>query len=86
MKTSATEMGRYFTKNFRTNIEMIGLESGSMATHLTTSLRRLGYRVTMLDALQVKRVLSIKRNKTDVNDARGTAEITRTGREYLTEV
>jgi transposase len=86
MKTNATEMGRYFTKNFKTNIEMIGLESGSMATHLTTSLRRLGYRVTMLDALQCKRVLSIRRNKTDVNDARGIAEITRTGREYLTEV
>jgi hypothetical protein len=37
----------------------------------------------VLDALQVHRVLSIKRNKTDTNDARGIAEITRTGRDYL---
>lgn len=86
MKTNATEMSRYFAKNFKTNIVMIGLESGSMATHLTTSLRRLGYRVTMFDAREVKKVLSIRRNKTDTNDARGIAEITRMGREYLTEV
>jgi transposase len=42
--------------------------------------------VAVLDARQVHRVLSVKRNKTDTNDARGIAEITRTGREYLTEV
>lgn len=42
--------------------------------------------MVVLDALQVHRVLSVKLNKTDTNDARGIAEITRTGRDYLTEV
>jgi transposase len=48
--------------------------------------RQAGFRVVVLDALQVHRVLSVKRNKTDTNDARGIAEITRSGREYLSEV
>lgn len=86
IKTSATEIGRYLDKNYTSNVVMIGLESGSISTHLTTRLRRLGHPVTMLDALQIKKVLSIRRNKTDTNDARGIAEITRTGRDYLTEV
>lgn len=57
-----------------------------MSAHLATGLRRQGFTVAVMDALQVHRVLSLKRNKTDTNDARGIAEITRTGRDYLTEV
>nr|WP_079247235.1 IS110 family transposase [Sphingomonas turrisvirgatae] len=86
MKTSATELGRYLAKNFASNVARIGLESGAMGGHLAVGLRRLGYQVSVLDALQVHRVLSIRRNKTDTNDARGIAEITRSGRDYLTEV
>lgn len=86
MKTSATELGRYFAKNFASNIAQIGLESGATGGHLASALRRLGYQVSVLDALQVHKVLSLRRNKTDTNDARGLAEITRTGRDYLTEV
>lgn len=86
MKSSPVEIGRYLRKNFQSNITMIGLESGGMAAHLATNLRKQGFRVVVLDALQVHRVLSMKRNKTDTNDARGIAEITRSGREYLSEV
>jgi transposase len=85
-KTHPVEIGRYLRMNFQSHISVIGLESGSMSAHLTTKLRQQGFRVVVLDALQVHRVLSIKRNKTDVNDARGIAEITRSGRDYLTEV
>jgi len=86
MKSSATEIGRYLRKNYTSNVVCIGLESGGTSGHLATHLRRQGFQVAVLDALQVHRVLSIKRNKTDTNDARGIAEITRTGRDYLTEV
>jgi transposase len=86
MKSDATEIGRYLRKNFTSNVAYVGLESGGTSGHLATHLRRQGFQVAVLDALQVHRVLSIKRNKTDTNDARGIAEITRTGRDYLTEV
>ena len=57
-----------------------------MSAHLATGLRRQGFTVAVMDALQVHWMLSLKCNKTDTNDARGIAEITRTGRDYLTEV
>ena len=86
MKTHPVEIGRYLRKNFLSHISMIGLESGGMTAHLATGMRKQDLRVVVLDALQVHRVLSMKRNKTDTNDARGIAEITRTGRAYLNEV
>ena len=86
MKSDPTEIGRYLRKNFTSNIAHIGLESGGTSGHLALHLRRQGFQVSVLDALQVHRVLSIRRNKTDTNDARGIAEITRNGRDYLTEV
>lgn len=86
VKSSAVEIGHYLRKNYASNIVCIGLESGGTSGHLATHLRRQGFQVAVLEALQAHRVLSIKRNKTDTNDARGIAEITRTGRDYLTEV
>lgn len=86
MKTHPTEIGRYLLKNYASNVAVVGLETGAMSSHLATGLRRQGYKVAVLDALQVHRVLSLRRNKTDTNDARGIAEIARTGRDYLTEV
>lgn len=86
MKSHATEIGRYLRRNFKSHVTLIGMETGGLSPHLTGKLREQGFQVVVLDALQVHRVLSVKRNKTDANDARGIAEITRTGREYLTEV
>lgn len=86
MKSDATEIGRYLRKNFKSHVSLIGMETGGLSPHRAGKLRRQGFQVVVLDALQVHRVLSVKRNKTDANDARGIAEITRSGREYLTEV
>lgn len=86
MKSDATEIGRYLRKNFRSHVTLIGLETGSLSPHLAGKLRKQGFQVVVLDALQAHRILKIRRNKTDINDARGIAEIVRTGRDYLTEV
>lgn len=86
MKSHATEIGRYLRRNFKSHVTLIGMETGGLSPHLAGKLREQGFQVAVLDALQVHRVLSVKRNKTDTNDARGIAEITRSGRDYLTEV
>ena len=86
MKSHATEIGRYLRRNFKSHVTLIGMETGGLSPHLAGKLREQGFQVAVLDALQVHRVLSVKRNKTDANDARGIAEITRSGRDYLTEV
>ena len=39
-----------------------------------------------LDALQIHRFLSVRRNKTDVNDARGIAELVRRGMDWVNAV
>ncbi|MEZ5654888.1 MAG: transposase [Sphingobium sp.] len=72
MKSSPTEIGRYLRKNFTSNVVCIGMESGGTSVFLATHLRRQRFQVAVLDALQVHRVLSIRRNKTDTNDARGS--------------
>lgn len=85
-KSDPTEIGRYLRKNYKSHITRIGIETGSISVWLTKGLRRQGFQVAMLDALKVHRILSIKRNKTDPNDARGIAEIVRSGRNYISEV
>lgn len=85
-KSDPTEIGRYLRKNYKSHITQIGIETGSLSVWLTKGLRRQGFQVSMLDALKVHRILSIKRNKTDPNDAHGIAEITRSGRNYISEV
>src|SRR5262245_39839480 len=52
MKSDPTEIGRYLYKNFTSNIVHIGLESGSTSGHLALHLRRQGFQVAVLDALQ----------------------------------
>ena len=46
----------------------------------------MGYRAAMFDTAQVHKFISMRRNKTDLNDARGIAELSRFGRSILTEV
>ncbi len=64
----------------------IAMESGAASGHLTRRLRALSYLVTIYDARKVKRFLEIRRNKTDVNDARGLAEVARYGEQIVSEV
>jgi transposase len=57
----------------------VGLEAGTLAQYLTYGLRFAGYEVVCLEARQVKAALSAMRNKTDKNDARGIAQLLRSG-------
>ncbi len=57
----------------------IGLESGPLSSWHWHELKRLGLPVVCLDARHAKAALSLQLNKTDQNDARGLAQIVRTG-------
>lgn len=73
-------------KHDKRRIKLIGLESGSFAIPLTRSLRQLGYPVAVFEARQASKFLAIRRNKTDRNDARGLADLSRIGRQSVSEV
>lgn len=60
-------------------LTVLGLETGNLTPWLTAGLRAEGFRVVVMEARQVKTTLSSLRNKTDRNDARGIAQILRTG-------
>jgi transposase len=61
------------------DIAQVGLEAGTLAQYLTYGLQSAGYEVVCMEARQVKAALSAMRNKTDKNDARGIAQLLRTG-------
>ena len=60
-------------------IAQVGLESGTLAQYLTYGLQSAGYAVVCMEARQVQAALSAMRNKTDKHDARGIAQLLRTG-------
>ena len=64
---------------FSTEINSVGFEAGALTQYLTYGLQAAGYEVICLEARQVSAALSAMRNKTDKNDARGIAQILRTG-------
>lgn len=61
------------------DILSVGLEAGTMTQFLTYGLQSAGYEVVCMEARQVKAALSAMRNKTDKNDARGIAQLLRSG-------
>jgi transposase len=65
-------------------IEKIGIESGSMSHWLVSGMQKVGLPAICIDARQMSKVLSVKVNKTDKNDAQGIAEAIRCG--YYREV
>jgi transposase len=67
-------------------IKLVALESGSFGIPLSRSLAQLGYPIAVFEARQASKFLSIRKNKTDKNDARGLADIGRLGRESVSEV
>jgi transposase len=60
-------------------IKRVGFEAGTMSQHLYFGLQGAGFDVVCMEARQVNAALSAMRNKTDKNDARGIAQILRTG-------
>ena len=57
----------------------IGFEAGPMSQHLFRGLRAAGFDVDCMEARQVNAALSAMRNKTDKTDARGIAQVLRSG-------
>jgi transposase len=68
-----------FLRKLGLEIMLVGLEAGTLTQYLTYGLRDAGYQVVCMEARQVKVALSAMRNKTDKNDARGIAQLLRTG-------
>ena len=60
-------------------LSAVGLEAGVLTQYLTYGLQAAGFEVICMEARQVHAALSAMRNKTDKNDARGIAQILRSG-------
>jgi transposase len=66
-------------KGFAHDIERVGFEAGTLSQHLYFGLTTANFDVVCMEARQVNAALSAMRNKTDKNDARGIAQVLRTG-------
>lgn len=66
-------------REFGEPIHQVGLEAGTLTQHLTYGLTEAGFDVVCMEARQVNAALSAMRNKTDKHDARGIAQILRSG-------
>ena len=66
-------------RTFSQDIAAVGFEAGALAQYFTYGLQAAGFEGICLEARQVAAALSAMRNKTDRNDARGIAQILRTG-------
>ncbi len=66
-------------RRFDPEVHSVGFEAGALTQYLTYGLQAAGYEVICLEARQVSAALAAMRNKTDKNDARGIAQILRTG-------
>jgi transposase len=72
-----------YLKKRSDSIEKIGMESGALSPWLYTQLTKAGLPVVMLETFHAYRALSMRRNKTDRNDARGLAELVRMGEDWI---
>ena len=66
-------------KRFSSDVKSIGFEAGTLSQYLSYGLQAAGFEVICMEARQVSAALSAMRNKTDKNDARGIAQILRSG-------
>lgn len=64
---------------FGAPIVRIGFEAGALSQHLFFGLQDMGFEIVCMEARQVSAALSAMRNKTDKTDAKGIAQILRTG-------
>src|SRR5262245_61562367 len=68
-----------FVRRWAPSAARLGLESGSLSSWLCEELQGRGLPVICIDARHAKAALSLQVNKNDRNDARGLAQIMRTG-------
>ena len=66
-------------RRFSSDVKLVGFEAGTLTQYLTYGLQAAGFEVICLEARQASLTLAAMRNKTDRNDARGLAQILRTG-------
>ena len=76
---SEVEDIRSYLKGLDLEIAAVGFEAGTLTQYLSYGLIAAGYEVVCMEARQVKAALSAMRNKTDKHDARGIAQILRSG-------
>jgi transposase len=86
LPTSVSSIDALLRPMRRSNIIAIGLEAGATSIHLARGLTRMRYPVAVFECRQVSAYLAMRGNKTDKNDARCIAEVTRTGRGVVSEV
>jgi transposase len=60
-------------------IRMIGVEASASGILIARGLIELGYQVSVFEAERASKFLAIRANKTDLNDARGIADLARLG-------
>ena len=60
-------------------LHRVGLEVGPLSPWLHSGLRAAGFNAICIETRQAKAALKAMRNKTDRNDARGIAQMMRTG-------
>lgn len=83
--TRAEDLVNYIKKRSDC-VEKIGLEAGALSPWIYTALSKAGYNVIVLETFHAYRALSMRRNKTDRNDARGLAELIRMGEDWVRAV
>jgi transposase len=64
---------------FGAQLRKVGHEAGALAPWLQMELTELGVPIVLLEARHARAALKAQRNKTDKSDARGLAQIVRTG-------
>lgn len=64
----------------------MALEACSAAIHVSRALRARGHCVQLFNTRQSSKFLRIRRNKTDLNDARGLADLVRLGNGVVSEI
>ena len=76
---SEVEDIRAYLEGLDLTIAAVGFEAGTLTQYLSYGLTAGGFEVICMEARQVKAALSAMRNKTDKHDARGIAQILRSG-------
>jgi len=71
--------------NYKHAIALVGAEAGA-DVHLIRKLREIGYPAVAFECHKVSKILAVRRNKTDANDARGLADVARLARNVVPQV